>query len=205
MPARINSPGVAEIDMLYTYNGQLVMNRFHVKREGAWDSAMLNTLAAAFITWFDTFMKSGASNGLTLNAVRATDLSTANNPQVIVTTGLPSTGTGGTADLPNNVTVAVKWTTGLRGRSARGRTYHLGLHSNQIAVNTVVTGSIAGLKAAYEELIAAVEGASDGVLSVLSERTGNAPRTEGIAYQIVGVDINPTLDSQRRRLPERGA
>jgi hypothetical protein len=143
------------------------------------------------------------TGGLVLVSVR--DLTTESGLAIERTTGLPLIGTNASPQLPNNVTVAVKWSTGFAGRSFRGRTYHIGMPENSTVSNQVSAGPLADLNTAYAALIG-VPPATDAsmTLVVVSKFHANAPRLAGVTTPILARSINPTIDSQRRRLPERG-
>jgi len=195
----------AQVRMQFLYDGQHVENVYHVKSTGAWDVAGLQDLGDAFIDWWDTNLKAFMPTTGSLQQVVLRDLTTESGLAVERTTGLPLVGTNGSPQLPNNVTVAVKWSTGLAGRSFRGRTYHIGMPENSTVGNTVSAGPLDDLLAAYDALIGippAVDAAY--TLVVVSLFHNNAPRVAGVATDILDSSIDPTIDSQRRRLPGRG-
>src|SRR5688572_16695417 len=63
-------------------------------------------------------------------------------------------GTGQPA-MPNNCTFCIKFSTGLRGRTQRGRNYIPGIPYNQATQNTVYTAWADGMVNAYTNLTAA--------------------------------------------------
>lgn len=157
-------------------------------------------------------MKVHVANVVTLRQVLATDISVAGGLSVIGTTGLPTTGGNNTTGYPNNVTLAVKWGTGLAGRSFRGRTYHIGLVITQVDTNdNVVASELNAIVGAYDALRTALDNATLGVEMVVVSRYSGVdanhkpiPRVTGITTPISGVSADPVTDSQRRRLPGRG-
>lgn len=195
----------AQVRMQFLYAGQRCENVYHVENTGAWDVASLQDLGDAFIDWWDTELKAFMPATGSLEQVVLRDLTTEAGIAVERTTGLPLVGTNGSPQLPNNVTVAVKWSTGLAGRSFRGRTYHIGMPENSTVDNTVSSGPLADLLAAYDALIGVPPAVNpDYSLVVVSLFHANAPRVAGVTTPILDSSIDPTIDSQRRRLPGRG-
>jgi len=106
--------------------------------------------------------------------------------------------------VPNNVAVVVKWITANRGRSYRGRTYHLGIPQGSVTGSVLTTGYRTSLVQAYSNFVL-LGTTPTWTLSVASRYSNGQPRTNGVITPINALSINPTVDSQRRRLPERGA
>lgn len=198
------APGIAEVALHFTQDLQLVENIFHVRTTGVWEPATLLTLAEDVATWWLNDLKPQCADNLVFREVVATDLSTGTGAQVTHSISPPQTGTGGSGALPNSATLAVKWTTGLRGRSFRGRTYHLGLLDAQVASNTVIPATLASLITDYNGLINAINLVTERTMVVLSRFTGGVERPIAIGTPIIQASIDPTVDSQRRRLPGRG-
>lgn len=107
---------------------------------------------------------------------------------------------------PNNVTLAISFRSGMTGRSFRGRNYLPGIPGSAISDNRV-SSILANLFAgAYEILMGEDAIATGFTWGVISRRTGGALRAAGIVTPITQVVIVDTVvDSQRRRLPGRGA
>lgn len=194
----------AEVSMRFTYDGQQVENVYHVIQADEWNATTLMSLAEDFDTWWHTNLQPSLPNDLVLREVVATDLSSATGPSVTFPATSPQAGAQNVESLPNNVTLAIKWLTSSRGRSFRGRTFHLGLSDTVVLRNTATDALIAQLQTAYEALLTSITAGDGAALCVLSEVSGGAPRANGICTEITGVSIDPTIDSQRRRLPGRG-
>lgn len=204
--AFIPVPDTVEVRMQYSYDGQQVENVFHVHQDGEWTVSQMQAIATVFVDLFDDELDTFAAATLTLNRVLVRDLTTSSGLAIEWTTGLPLSGLSPSPQLPNNVTAAVKWTTGLAGRSFRGRTYHLGLCENSVTANELVSTLPADLESAYATLITNIPAAVTGAaLVVVSKYHLGAPRTTGITTDIIAVSVDPVVDSQRRRLPGRGA
>jgi len=198
------SPGVLEVELFFTFDGQQVENVFHWFSGIPWTETMANGLVDWVIEWWTTNLQSQVPTTVVLQSARGTDLSSLTGLQVIRTTGLPAAGTAATAALPNNSTVAVKWSTALRGRSYRGRTFHIGLPEAGVTGNALVSAYQAALLNAYQNLTDDPGIVELTQMCVLSEVSGGAPRAEGICTTITAASIEPIVDSQRRRLPGRG-
>jgi len=202
------APGIAQVEMRFQQNGQRVENVFHVHRAAGWSGSDLTTLAGDFNTWWQTSLRGHVSSSLSLQEVYAVDLSSAMGATATITDGLPVNGSvGSSTPLSNNCTLSIKWNSPYRGRSARGRTYHLGLYEAQCSdPNHISSGDLATLTEAYNALITAVEGVGEGVnLVVLSRVQGGVVLPEATFYNIVNATfVDNVIDSQRRRLPGRG-
>lgn len=199
-------PDTAMVEMVYTQDGQYCENVFHVWCDGGIADEALTDVAEAFIGWWEDSLKSLVAVGVSLVNVRVTKLDTNVSLGIEYATGLPIASTMAQEQLPNNVTVAVKWLTGFRGRSFRGRSYMIGLPRGKVINNQLETAYHASLLTAWGNLVAAV--ATIGInyeLVVVSRRHDNADRSFGISTPVVDAVIDTTVDSQRRRLPGRGS
>lgn len=103
---------------------------------------------------------------------------------------------------PGNVTFAVKKVSGKTGRSARGRTYWIGMPRSALTanLNRLDASAAAIIVAAVDDLRVAI--VTEGWLPVIISRfAGGIKRDEGETFtwiDTVSVDLN--VDSQRRRL-----
>jgi hypothetical protein len=151
-------------------------------------------------------IKPKVSNTCILSAVITTSLGTVGAPGTLYTTGLPKVGTNIQPQLPNNVTIAMSLNTALRGRSFRGRIYHIGLTENDVTLNTIPGTTLTPLIAAYEaaRLLAAGSGSQTFQLAVLSYYAAKAIRTTPVATPVTSISSDGIIDAQRRRLPKRG-
>lgn len=194
---------VAMVELFYREDNQRLENVLHFQLTSSPTVSSLQTLCQNVASWWDTVMRPLVNTAVTLVAVKATSLNTQNAPSVEYTTGLPLAGTASGTAAPNSVTVAVKLITLNRGRSYRGRVYHVGMSVANISGNVLTTGYRTALTTAYGALTIPA-GFGGAILVVASRVEDGQPRTNGVATTVSGVSVNPTLDSQRRRLPERG-
>lgn len=200
----IEVPGVIQLQAVYRVVGQTCENVFHCKHTGSIGATELFALTAVVRNWWHTVEKAAHEADVSLVKVMATDLTTQTSLGVEEPATSPSTGTAvGSVTMPNNVTVAVKWLTGLRGRSFRGRTYHVGIRAIQTSGQEITTSMQTLLASNYTTLWTSLNATGD-VMGVVSRFHDKAPRVTGVFTPITGLSIDLTLDSQRRRLPGRG-
>jgi hypothetical protein len=198
-------PNVAQVGLVFDYDGQRCMNVFHVEAAVPYTLSTLAPLAAVFLDWWDNNLKEFMPQTLSLVMVYAKAMDSQSAPALEITSGLPIAGTVTTQEqLPNNCTFAVKWATGLRGRSYRGRTFHIGLHNAMVEGNVLGSTWAGDFQDIYELLIDAVDTLSASLVVVSKWENHNA-RNTGLTTVITSVYVDPTIDSQRRRLPGRGA
>lgn len=198
-------PNTCEIVPQFLWDGQRCANVHHVEFDAPPTVGDMTVLGQNYIGWWQTFIQTAfAPTTLSLTSVIVRDLTSANAPAVEVPADPPIVGTIANS-LPNNVTLAVKWITALRGRSFRGRTFHVGLAEGHI-INNVLTGAfVNSLQNAYDELAAALTDTLTGAAMVVVSKIGNGvPRNPGITTEIVAAVLDVVVDSQRRRLPGRG-
>lgn len=201
----VPATNVCSVELVYGYEGQIMENVYHVQFPATPTTTSQASVAAAFVSWFGSYLRGVTANPCFLLKILVTDLTTVTSGGIEYVTGLPIPGTNGEDMSPGNVTVAVKWLTGIRGRSFRGRTYHVGLNRSMYTASTLFDASRAALVSAYGELLTIIGGLTGGYsLVVLSRRAAKAPRITAVASIITSVAVDPTLDSQRRRLPGRG-
>ena len=203
--AFIPVPNTAKVELLYTVAEQVVENVFHVEGPAAWTATTLTQLAQAFASWWSEELGPAQSQDVNALIIKARDLTTEAAPGIEFT-GL-FTGQGGILSpiMPGNVTLAIKWVTGLIGRSQRGRTFHIGLAESQCAGNRCATGVEAALATIYGTLITRLaQEVVTWALVVVSYVSNGVPRTTGQTTPITNANAEPFIDSQRRRLTGRG-
>jgi len=202
--ARPPTENTAEVTMTFLWDGQYCINKHHFKNDAGWDEGSLNNLGTAVREWWDTELRAGTPNVISLVEIEVVDLTEGSGLGITVQTGLPLVGGSGEAALPNNCTLAIKKGTGLIGRSFRGRTYHIGLKEPDVTLNQVSAGQAAFYRDAYDALRQPLGIAIPVNMCVLSETSGGVQRSAGICTEVTGIGVDPVLDSQRRRLPGRG-
>jgi len=196
-------PNTCQVSLHMTKGDQLIENGFHVESLAPLTVGDLEAIGAVFFEWWDSH-RNLVINTVTLREIDLRDLSTSSGIGFLYSDGLPLVGLLSGSAMPNSVTCAIKWGTGLTGRSFRGRTYHIGLAESQVNNNSLDSATITGLLASYNNLIGLIKTA--GFTMVVASRVSNgAPRVTGVTTEILTASFaDPTIDNQRKRLPGRG-
>lgn len=195
--------GVVKVDLVFSLNGQKVMNGLHFVSELPVVASQFVILAGDVVAWYNTYLKPILPVTAGLEMVKVTDMGSQTGVQIQYTTGLPSMGTHNSPSLPGNVTAAVKFTTDKRGKSYTGRNFFPAFAQSDIVNGIVDAGVAAGIKAAYEALLTQTW-SSDYVWVVASKIAGGILRSALETTQVMGVGIDTQVDSQKRRLAGRG-
>lgn len=196
-------PNTARCEMRYTYQDQQVANVFHIESAGSLAVSDLMAMGEALVDWWGS-MATIITNDVELREIDIRDLTTASGLGILYNAGLPISGGLAGSPLPNNVTVAIKWGTGLTGRSFRGRTYHIGITEAQVSGNALESAFSTSLLNGYGALPNLITTAGY-TLVVASRYSNNQPRSSGVTTPILNAAYaDVVIDSQRRRLPGRG-
>ena len=118
---------VAKVELDFTWNGEHVMNVFHVATGGQLVAPDLPAIGLVFKDWWLSDYQGLVSGDAMLNFIRLTDLTSISSPQITYSDGLPDAGGGAGDSCSNNVSAIVIWDTNLRSRGAKGRTFTVGL------------------------------------------------------------------------------
>lgn len=194
-------PNTAQVSMRYELQNEKCENVYHFVGAAPWTSTELAALGVAMENWETTNMLGLRSNSCQFQTAYSIDLSVQEGEWDV--SGTPVDGTRTSAPLPNNCSLAVKWITSKRGRSFRGRTYHIGLTEDTLAAPTnEVQGSyVTTLEARYRVLLTTTW-PNSAQLVVRSIRHNNAYRAVGVMTLVKDVTVtDPVIDNQRRRLP----
>jgi hypothetical protein len=201
----------AMIEVRMLYDAQKVENTLYVENLSAWSLDLLTGLANNIRDWWDGAYSPNVANSVALREIVCTDLTTEAGLQTTLGGG-GLVGTGGVGGLPGNVSLAVSFHTGLRGRNFRGRNYVVGIPEGFRSGISGVTPDYGALwVASYTGLIAAAL-APDQTWVVVSRFSGISgtpprptPRAAGVTTPVTSVVVTDLgLDSQRNRLPGRG-
>lgn len=198
-------PETAEIDVIYTLNGAIVQNVFYGRLTGGYGLADLQALC-------DKIDLRIAGNWLADQPAEAiyvrTEVRGLEDENDLTVEQNLSAGVGAHAGaaLPNNVTFSIKKTSGLTGRSARGRSYWIGLPKTELqAANENF------LNAAYAVLLVAnIQSIREGIETVgtwqavlVSRFAGGVKRDDGVTFPWIGeTNVDLRVDTNRGRLPE---
>lgn len=197
-------PNVVKAELIFSHSGQTAVNVLHYQAPGVPSAVNMEDLCEGLITWWDVNMQPLVASSTALTLVRATDLTTQFAQVVEEQQGLPLAGSAAGAVPPSSVTLCMTKRTALRGRSHRGRLYHVGFTSAQITGNSVVTATVNSLLSVYNMLLAISSVDGNYELVVVSYQENNQPLSPGQFTPVVRFTTDGIVDSQRRRLPGRG-
>jgi len=198
------APGIVEAEFRMVWDSQRVENVLHFASGQSDDPAAIETLAQDLRVSWQTNMLPLQSNLVTLNSVYVRSLDSAIAPAYESFPANAQSGDVTNPSLPNNVSWTVKFTTGLTGRSGRGRNYVIGLCEAQVTANLLSQAQADAWVDAYNALFATA--AADGWQPVVLSRVQAGVRlANAVGYAITGLGYSDrVVDSQRRRLPTRG-
>lgn len=196
---------VAMVEIRMLNEGQQCENTLYVQFPDSITEEDLTGLANNIRDWWDGSVSPLLPTAVSLAEIVCTDLTDAESLQVTLGGGGLTGGMGGSV-LPNNVSFAISFRTGTRGRSFRGRNYIAAITADsRVGTNGLDPDFVASWIAAYGGLLTAVLGPGQ-VWVVASRFQDGAPRVTGLATPVITVvATDNTLDSMRRRLPGRGA
>lgn len=206
-PPFIPAPGVAQVEMLYIESGQHVENVYHVlKGDGSAAPTLtdLNAIAATFEGWEHGSAVAMRHDNTVLGKIVVRDLTTQDGPVIEHEPTTSVTGVQAIPPCPNNVTVAIKWSTAQRGRSFRGRTFHIGMCTAFVDKNQLLGATRNDFLTRYTALHDDVISLGAFKMVVVSKSHQKFWRDVALSTPILSASIDPDLDSQRRRLAGRG-
>lgn len=198
--AYIRLPLGIKVAVEYDWNGEPVVNIYHVVTPDPITSIKLTTIANVFITWFVGNLASRMSNEIALTGVTALNLDVANGEKIFAPQIPPFAGTIVGESVSNNVASVCSLYTAQTGRSFRGRSYIAGMAELYVAQNELDAAVAAGIVADFVVLDGALV-AANCTLVVASFQSGGVPRAVGIATSTDSYAVNLRVDTQRRRLP----
>lgn len=194
---------VVAANMYFTWQGQQVMNKIHFIMDPITPQGM-SDLAAQVYIWWVTHLSTIVSSTVLLRGVEVVDLTTQDGGTAFYANNPLQGGSNLTESVVNSTSLAVSLKTGGRGRSRRGRIFHIGLVDELVANNRVSQAGLNALLNGYGELMDATT-ISAGQFCVLSRQFNNVKRPVASAATVTAVSFaNDVIDNQRRRLPGRG-
>jgi hypothetical protein len=198
-------PGVFKVQLVYSYQGQRIENVLNVLSGGSLLVADADRIETVFQSWWNVTGKLQSSTACSLVLVVLDAINVESGLHKEYTAGLPIAGSKSSQGMPGNVTTSVKLSTGLRGRSFRGRMYWPGLTALAITGGTLNGSDQTAIQAAVNTLRTNLVGDAAGdKLVVVSYRHAGVWRASGVATEVTAASVHANLDSQRRRLPGRG-
>ncbi len=197
-------PNTAEINVIYTYHGEIVQNVYYAEFPSGYVLGNLASLAGHIdlqvgVVW----VADQPAEAIYLRTeVRGLN---AENDFFATANANAGPGTSLSPALPGNVTFAVKKTSGLTGRSARGRTFWIGIPTDELdpANENLLLQTFVDQVVGNVDLIRIQTPVVSGWLAVLVSRfTGGVKRSEGETFPWVGsVAVDNVVDTHRNRLP----
>lgn len=202
--AFIPVPNVASFEILWTYQSEECENVVYFQRDSGWNAQNLFDFAGAIYGNVVNLILPTSPNSLVLRGVKGTDLTTDFAPTAEYTEAAPDPGLSNAQAAPNNVSLAITFRTGARGRTARGRNYVVGIQEDEVSNNFVANSVVDRWMSLYDVFVgSAFKASADWV--VVSRYVNNAPRAQGLARPVTTYGpVDQTVDSMRRRLPGRG-
>lgn len=203
--AFIPIPNAIRASIEAIYGGQKVVLTLGWEKAGAVVEQDLNDLNDALEDWVSTHLFSAVSDQLSFTGVTSTDQTTESSPSIYKAFTPAISGNQANEATPGNVAAVVSFLTDLRGRSYRGRNYVPGIDSAAFTSPGNLGAAFAAVLLAAYTALSDVTTATNLTHSVLSTHHNGAPRVTGVATPVSSYSIDLKSDSQRRRLPGRGA
>lgn len=194
----------AEIDHIFTLNNVGVQNVYYAMLVGGYGQGDLQALADVIDAIFLTTFATECPPEVTYMRTEVRGLAVEND---LVASQSAGTGNGTSigAALPNQVTFSIKKTSGLTGRSARGRTYWIGVPRTEIDntdENFVLAAFAANVVANIDFVRTQIATVGLWVPVLVSRFSGGAKRTEGVTFPWTGTsNVDLRVDTNRSRLP----
>lgn len=204
--AFVPAPQIVRVEVRALKAGQQIENVFDIDALTTVTPTIVDDICNKVNVWAQSDYFDHLPSTVTLREVVATDLTDQNGYQHTITPEGTFTGALNSDPMPNEVSFTITHKSSSRGRSARGRSYVLGLIKGDVSEN-LFSGVRAGeLVADFNTLRDAI---ADGGYAwvVVSYRTNNAPRPGGPVYFPIVTNSYADLvvDSMRRRKPGVGS
>lgn len=201
--AFVPCPGIAELAVVSIVGDVEATNVFHMDfaQVTPLTALDLENAAADISAAFVSHLEVPLSSDVGVLEVRARDLTVQFGAGIVY----PVAGNGGSGaatPLPPGSAVVVTWTTGIVGRSFRGRSYLMGLPEGLVDEEGRIAGAThTALGTGATAFIGALDpGALSGAqLCVTSKFHNGAPRATGVSTPITNRQVRIHIHSQRRR------
>lgn len=200
-------PGTVKAAIVGENQGELNVNTlfFEHVSSGVPPSADIEGLASNLLSHWESVMLNSLPLTYILRSIEVTGLWAAVAPAILLPAPDNTTGELAGPVAPNNVSLAIKFSTGLTGRGSRGRNFWPGFLELEVNNNRVDEARASAITAGYSDLIGAGVFHPKWTWVVVSRTVDGAPRPSGTRLPITSVSVTDTVvDSMRRRLPKRG-
>lgn len=205
------APGIHRAVMRYTQDGQQLRSVLHFRKlDNTNEDIAAVSLSRSLQIWHADHQRARMSDACILTGIEVTPLGPEKLAPYLrsITSGGAGTQVG--PMMPNAVALAMSWKTARRGRSFRGRTYHMGLTEQQCVGNQVASAEVTALVTAYNNL-RQIGGSTVGEVAlttwqlvILSYYENYVCRGTPLATDVTSVATDGYIDIQRRRQPGRG-
>lgn len=199
--AFIPTPACVQARLLaQTAAGVVAENVFYCATTGVPTSTDLEAIGAAFSDFAQESYSVIMNTDWTMIGVQLRAMNEEEGLGMYYTDGFPEPGEAGGAGGGHQVTYTITWATGLVGRSARGRSYGIGLPSTYIASGSRLTDvGRTALQVVWNNLLLILNDAGHA-LQVVSFVEGGVPRTEGRKLPVLAANVRFPLATLRSRL-----
>lgn len=196
-------PGTYRVRLVWSLDGQEVMNVFHVGYTSA-TAPTADMLASTVLTWAGDTLLPLLSRDLLLRRVEVIDLAIVDGATATLAPDGDLPGGAEDGSLPNNCALCVSFRSTSRGRSSRGRFYVPGIPNSQHVDSRLSGAWVANVVAAFSTLLFALTSVG-AELVVVSRYSEGEERPTPVKYVVQSaIAVDNIVDSQRRRLPGRG-
>ena len=193
-----------EINGVYTLNGEAAQNVFYAKFAGTYALANLQALADAVGTQVGAIWL--PEQPIEADFVR-TDVRGLDVENDLFATSLNGAGPG--EDIveayPNNVTFSIKKASGFTGRSARGRTYWIGIPQDKTSApdeNHLTDAYRDAIVLAVDKIRQIINATFNWDAVLVSRFSGGVARDDGVTFTWVSTSaVDKRIDTMRNRLP----
>jgi hypothetical protein len=182
----------------YVQHGEQRANVLHGIKSTDWTQTELVDLADNLVDAWVANVRPWAVDDLQLENVTVTSLEGPASEQYVRNCLSNCNGANGGAPAPGNATSTISWRTSGIGRSKRGRSFFPGFAESHINDDdTVNSGQLVSLSALGSAIMTAF-------LQSASSQLGVYSRVLNLITPVTSYVIENILDTQRRRLPQRG-
>jgi hypothetical protein len=198
-------PSTIKVELFQRLHGQNIENVLWFRNFSGWDAESAAGFLADLVEWWGSEIAPFVTDDLTLVGTKATDMSEETGFAVEYQPTAPVPGLLAGESVPANCALVISFRSPFRGRSSRGRNYVAGIAEGDVVNSAVINGIGESLRQGYGQLqtVAAAVGAQHVVASLFFQ---GAPRPVGATFPVTAYVLTDTvIDSQRRRLPGRGA
>jgi hypothetical protein len=196
----IEVPNTVKSVVRFIQSGRVYTNNIYWYNTEGWDMALMEELGSRIVERWSLNIAPEVSNAVELQDVLVYDMESESAPIVTYTPPTAHVGDVASPVLPGNVTLAISLRTANRGKSGRGRLYHIGLYEDGVIGNTVQGSVVTGLQTGYDNFFTQISTLVGCVGVVVSFYHNHAPRLQGLAQVINSITVDATVDTQRRRV-----